>query len=202
MPAAESPATGIRHFPVLPKYVIKRQLQSWSSIVADLSVEPLIQRLTESIKPLFTSADQPIIIGIETGGYLIARALYNNIAPATELGKLNITFYRDDYTKIGLHPTVKPSSLPMDIDGRTIILVDDVIYSGRTIRAAMNELFDYGRPERIILVILIDRGGRELPIQPDYVGQTINLDKGELIKLEGPEPFTLHILQTAGNDAP
>ena len=141
-----------------------------------------------------------IIIGIETGGYWIAETLHRNLAPDTDLGKLNITFYRDDYTKIGLHPTVKPSNMPTDIDGKTIILVDDVLYSGRTIRAAMNEIFDYGRPEQIILVILIDRGGRELPIQADYVGQTVSLDKNEQIKLIGPEPFTLHIQQIEQDD--
>ena len=83
----------------------------------------------------------------------------------------------------------------MNIDGKTVVLVDDVLHSGRTIRAAMNEIFDYGRPERIVLAILIDRGGRELPIQADHVGQRISLVKGEQIKLEGPEPYTLRIMQ-------
>lgn len=161
--------------------------------MTDLSVEPLIKKLTQALAPFFSTARQPIIIGIETGGYWVAQALHKNLSPDTDLGKLNITFYRDDYTKIGLHPTVKPSSLPTDIDGKTIILVDDVLYSGRTIRAAMNELFDYGRPDRIILAILIDRGGRELPVQADFVGQTISLNQNEQIKLEGPEPFKLSI---------
>ena len=163
--------------------------------MADLSVDPLIKQLGDALAPLFDGADHPVIVGIETGGYWIAQTLHQRLRPNTELGKLNITFYRDDYTKVGLHPTVKPSSLPTDIDGKTIVLVDDVLYSGRTVRAAMNELFDYGRPERILLAILIDRGGRELPIQPDYTGQTINLDKGEEIKLDGPAPFTLRIQQ-------
>ncbi|MCK4709977.1 MAG: bifunctional pyr operon transcriptional regulator/uracil phosphoribosyltransferase PyrR, partial [Gammaproteobacteria bacterium] len=126
--------------------------------MTNLSVNNLIQQLSETLAPLFSSSDQPIIVGIETGGYLIAESIYNNIKPDTELGKLNITFYRDDFTKIGLHPTVKPSSLPTDIDGKTIILIDDVLHSGRTVRAAMNELFDYGRPNKILLAILIDRG--------------------------------------------
>jgi pyrimidine operon attenuation protein/uracil phosphoribosyltransferase len=163
--------------------------------MADLSVDPLIRQLSDALAPLFDCADQPIIVGVETGGYWIAEILHQQLQPSTELGKLNITFYRDDYTKIGLHPTVKPSSLPTDIDGKTIVLVDDVLYSGRTIRAAMNELFDYGRPDKIVLAILIDRGGRELPIQADYVAQTITLDKGEQIKLEGPAPYKLRIHQ-------
>jgi pyrimidine operon attenuation protein / uracil phosphoribosyltransferase len=166
--------------------------------VTDTPVEPLIEQLSEKLAPLFFVADQPIIIGIETGGYWIAREIHNKLNPDTELGKLNITFYRDDFTKIGLHPTVKPSRLPRDIDGKTIILVDDVLHSGRTIRAAMNELFDYGRPDKILLVILIDRGDRELPIQADYVAKTITLSKNEHIKLEGPEPlkFTIQQLTT------
>ncbi len=168
--------------------------------MTELSVNTLIKQLTDTLAPHFSNPDSPVIIGIETGGYWIAKKLHDNLRPETELGKLNITFYRDDYTKIGLHPTVKPSSLPTNIDGKTIILVDDVLFSGRTIRAAMNELFDYGRPDRIILVILIDRGGRELPIQADYVGQTISLQQDQQIKLEGPEPFRLSIQQLEPNE--
>ncbi|MBT3203268.1 MAG: bifunctional pyr operon transcriptional regulator/uracil phosphoribosyltransferase PyrR [Gammaproteobacteria bacterium] len=161
--------------------------------VTNLSVNELIQQLSKKLEPLFSTADQPIIVGIETGGYLIAESLYKNLQPETELGKLNITFYRDDFTKTGLHPTVKPSSLPTNIDGKTIILVDDVLYSGRTVRAAMNELFDFGRPDKILLAILIDRGGRELPIQADFVAQTIELEDNEQIKLEGSESLSLSI---------
>lgn len=161
--------------------------------MTDLTVESLINQLSEALAPLFSSDDQPVIVGIETGGYWIADAIHQNLRPETDLGKLNITFYRDDFTKIGLHPDVKPSNLPTNIDGKTIILVDDVLYSGRTVRAAMNEIFDYGRPDRIILAILIDRGGRELPIQADYVGQSIILEKDEQIKLEGPDPLRLTI---------
>ncbi|MCP4390459.1 MAG: bifunctional pyr operon transcriptional regulator/uracil phosphoribosyltransferase PyrR, partial [Gammaproteobacteria bacterium] len=111
--------------------------------------------------------------------------------PDTELGRLNISFYRDDFTRSGLHPTVKPSSLPIDIDDRIIILVDDVLHSGRTVRAAMNEIFDYGRPKQIILAILIDRGEREIPIQADIVSATMELDSDSHIKLEGPDPLQL-----------
>ncbi len=165
--------------------------------VALPSVETLIEKLTQALKPYFPTklpqAEQPIIIGIETGGYWIASAIHQAIAPDTELGRLNITFYRDDFTKIGLHPTVKPSSLPTNIDGKTIILIDDVLHSGRTIRAAMNEIFDYGRPQRIILAILIDRGEREIPVQADIVAETIQLEPGNHIKLDGPKPFKLTV---------
>jgi pyrimidine operon attenuation protein/uracil phosphoribosyltransferase len=161
--------------------------------VTEIDVEPLIQKLSNALAPFFSTDDQPIIVGIETGGYWIAESLHQRLQPETELGKLNITFYRDDFTKIGLHPTVKPSRLPNDVSGKTIILVDDVIYSGRTIRAAMNEIFDYGRPDRIILAALIDRGERELPIQPDIVAMTLALEADEQVKLEGPSPLHLSI---------
>ncbi len=161
------------------------------------SVKILIDKLIQSIRPYFPDsqdpADQPIIVGIETGGYWIANIIHQSIAPDTELGRLNISFYRDDFTTTGLHPTVEPSSLTTNIDGKTIILVDDVIYSGRTIRAAMNEIFDYGRPEQIILAILVDRGERSIPIQPDIVAETIQLEAGSHIKLSGPEPLQLNI---------
>jgi len=165
--------------------------------VAIPSVDTLIEKLTIALKPYFppnqAPTDQPIIVGIETGGYWIAQAIHKAIKPDTDLGRLNITFYRDDFTKIGLHPTVKPSSLPVNIDAKTIILIDDVLYSGRTVRAAMNELFDYGRPQRIILAILIDRGEREIPIQADIVAETMQLEVDSHIKLDGPEPLQLII---------
>lgn len=151
----------------------------------------------QALKPYFPPgcppAEQPIIVGIETGGYWIAKAIHQSISPATELGCLNISFYRDDFSKNGLQPTVKPSSLPADIDDKTIILIDDVLYSGRTIRAAMNEIFDYGRPRRILLAILVDRNEREIPIRADIVAETITLKAGEHIKLGGPQPLTLAI---------
>lgn len=158
------------------------------------SVESLIDKLGQALTPYFSSpSEQPLIVGIETGGAWIAERLCQRLAPDAEIGRLNISFYRDDFTRVGLHPTVKPSSLPTDIDERTVLLVDDVIHSGRTIRAAMNELFDYGRPQRIILAVLIDRGEREIPIQADIVGATMELDSGSHIKLEGPEPLTLAV---------
>ena len=156
------------------------------------SVESLIEKLTQALTPYFSSPEsQPLIVGIETGGVWIAEQLRQRIAPESELGRLDISFYRDDFTRNGLHPTVKPSNLPTNIDGQTIILVDDVLQSGRTIRAAMNEIFDYGRPKKIILAILIDRGQREIPIQADFVGASLSLDSNSHIKLEGPESLKL-----------
>jgi pyrimidine operon attenuation protein / uracil phosphoribosyltransferase len=156
------------------------------------SVESLIEKLTQALTPYFSSPEsKPLIVGIETGGVWIAEQLRQRIAPESELGRLDISFYRDDFTRNGLNPTVKPSNLPTNIDEQTIILVDDVLQSGRTIRAAMNEIFDYGRPKKIILAILIDRGQREIPIQADFVGASLSLDSNSHIKLEGPESLKL-----------
>ncbi len=125
-----------------------------------------------------------LMIGICTGGVTIAEQLHKQLELPTPLGELNISFYRDDFSRIGLHPTVGASNLPEDVDERTIILVDDVIYSGRTIRAAMNEIFDYGRPSKIMLAALVERDGRELPIRADIIGQAMGLKISEQVKLQ------------------
>jgi pyrimidine operon attenuation protein/uracil phosphoribosyltransferase len=111
------------------------------------------------------------------------------------LGTLDITFYRDDFTRIAMNPQVKASHLPQDIDARHIILVDDVLHTGRTTRAAMNVLFDYGRPQSVILAVLVERNGRELPIQPDVVGQHLRLGNHQEVKLIGPEELRLEVLE-------
>lgn len=133
------------------------------------------------------------IVGIHTGGVWIAGQLQQRLGLAGPPGSMDISFYRDDFTRIGMNPVVKPSQLPFSIDDRHIILVDDVLHTGRTIRAALNELFDYGRPASIILAALIDRGGRELPIAADVVGRRVSLQPGEHIKLTGPDPLKLVI---------
>lgn len=135
----------------------------------------------------------PLMIGIKTGGAWVAKQLHEQLGYDEPLGELNIAFYRDDFSSIGMHPQVSPSQLPVDIDGRNIILVDDVLYTGRTIRAAMNEIFDYGRPASITLAVLVDRSARELPIQADIIGKTIILNAGEHVKLLGPEPLAISL---------
>jgi pyrimidine operon attenuation protein/uracil phosphoribosyltransferase len=164
------------------------------------SVESLIEKLTQALTPYFSNPEsQPVIVGIETGGVWIAEQIRQRLAPEAELGRLDISFYRDDFTRNGLHPVVKPSSLPSDIDDSTIILIDDVLQSGRTVRAAMNEIFDYGRPQKILLAILIDRGQREIPVQADFVGTNLSIDSTSQIRLEGPEPLKL-VLKTLDRD--
>ncbi|MEE9425391.1 MAG: bifunctional pyr operon transcriptional regulator/uracil phosphoribosyltransferase PyrR [Methylococcales bacterium] len=133
----------------------------------------------------------PLMVGIHSGGAWIAKLLHQRLSLAEPLGLLDITFYRDDFSQAGLHPQVKRSELPFDVDNRNIILVDDVLYTGRTIRAALNEIFDYGRPAQVTLVTLIERNGRQLPIQADIVGLSLDLKHNERINLLGPEPLQL-----------
>lgn len=123
------------------------------------------------------------LIGIHTGGAWVAERLHAALGHPKPIGTLDISFYRDDFSRIGLHPEIKPSSIPFDVDGRAVLLVDDVLYTGRTVRAAMNELFDYGRPGSIELAVLIDRGGRELPIAAQFVGARLELDENQNIQL-------------------
>ena len=137
--------------------------------------------------------NDPLMIGIHTGGVWVAERLHRELNIQQPLGKLDISFYRDDFTRIGMNPRVKPSQIPFNVDDRHIILVDDVIQSGRTIRAAMNEIFDFGRPASIILTCLIERSGRELPIQPDVIGLTPPLATNEHIRLQGPDKLRLEI---------
>jgi len=134
---------------------------------------------------------EPRFIGIHTGGVWVAQALLQAMGRDTELGILDVSFYRDDFTQNGLHPQVRPSALPFEIEGQHLVLVDDVLMSGRTIRAALNELFDYGRPASVTLVNLLDLNSRELPIRPDVVGATLSLAPNERVKVLGPAPLTL-----------
>lgn len=144
--------------------------------------EHLLAGLTGKIRP--DVAANTALVGIYTGGVWLAQRLHRDLGLALPLGTLDVSFYRDDFDQIGLHPQVKPSDIPFEVEGSHIILVDDVLYTGRTIRAAINELFDYGRPASIRLAALIDRGGRELPIAADYVGATISLPGDKMLALE------------------
>lgn len=158
-----------------------------------IDIDQLLSEMAEATQAHCSANayDNPLMIGIQRGGAWIAKRLHRSLKLTEPLGELNIAFYRDDFSTLGLHPEVSPSKLPAGLNNRHIILVDDVLYTGRTIRAAMNEIFDYGRPASITLVVMIDRCERELPIQADIIGKTITLNKGEHVKLSGPEPLTL-----------
>lgn len=142
--------------------------------------------------------EHPLMVGIHTGGVWIAQRLRLGLGLQEPLGTLDISFYRDDFTRIGMHPVVRPSTLPVGIDDRHLVLVDDVLHTGRTIRAALNVLFDYGRPASVLLVALAQREGRELPIAPDVVGWQARLDPSQHLKLTGPEPLALVIGAASG----
>jgi pyrimidine operon attenuation protein/uracil phosphoribosyltransferase len=144
-------------------------------------VSELLAGMTEQLKPLL--AREPLMIGIHTGGVWVAEELHRQLGLKEALGTLDISFYRDDFTRIGLNPQVRASHLPHDIEGRHIVLVDDVLHTGRTIRAALNEIFDYGRPASVTLAALIERTGRELPIEASVVGAHLELKPGEHVKL-------------------
>ena len=123
-------------------------------------------------------ARRPHLIGIHSGGAWIAQRLHRDLALATPLGTLSSAFHRDDYGRRGLPVEMKATELPFEIKGADIVLVDDILFTGRTVRAALNELFDYGRPARVELAVLLDRGGRELPIEARYCGAVHPLEPG------------------------
>ncbi|MGO1748679.1 MAG: bifunctional pyr operon transcriptional regulator/uracil phosphoribosyltransferase PyrR [Marinobacter sp.] len=161
-------------------------------------IDRLMDELETGLRSLLAERgiESPVLIGIRTGGVWVADILGKRLGIEEPFGELDISFYRDDFSRIGLNPKVTPSSLPFDTEGRDIILIDDVIMSGRTIRAAMNELFDYGRPASIILGTLIDLGARELPIQPDVAGQSLVLKAQQRVKLRGPDPLRIELQET------
>ena len=147
----------------------------------DDMVEPLID--------LIGNDPSTALIGIRRGGVDVGRYLLEKLTLAgapvhDELGELNIAFYRDDFSSVGLHPVVGPSQVPFDVDNRHIVLIDDVLGTGRTVRAAMNEIFDYGRPARISLAVLVQRDGHELPIRADVTGQVMQVQPNQYIDLD------------------
>ncbi len=146
--------------------------------------------LAEQIRPYLSP--NTMLVGIHSGGAWVARRLKELLGLASEVGVLNISFYRDDFGQRGLHPQVKPTSLPFDVEGRSLILVDDVLYTGRTTRAAINELFDYGRPASIKLAVLADRGGRELPICAEFCTWKVLLSDAQELVLEPAPDGKLH----------
>jgi pyrimidine operon attenuation protein/uracil phosphoribosyltransferase len=162
-------------------------------------VASLLEAMTITLRAALDrrNVQDPAMVGIHTGGLWVAQRLHGLLALKQPLGALDISFYRDDFTRIGLHPQVKPSHIPFGVDDRHIVLVDDVLQTGRTVRAALNEIFDYGRPAAVILAVLVDRGERELPIQADAVGAGMTLGPGEQVKLNGPEPLTLKFLRAS-----
>lgn len=158
--------------------------------------EQLYAELLRQLKPAI--AADTCVIGVMTGGAWLAERLHRELGITPPLGVLDISFYRDDFDQTGLSRNVKPSHIPFDVQGRRLLLVDDVLYTGRTVRAAMNELFDYGRPARIELAVLVDRGGRELPIAAQYCGARFEVPADQVLVLDRKETgdFSLSLSAT------
>lgn len=150
----------------------------------EFDAEALYRQLAQQVKSALGDVEQVAIVGIYSGGAWIAERLAADMQLSDRLGSIDVSFYRDDYAARGLAAEVKPTHIGFDVEGATILLVDDVLYTGRTTRAAINELFDYGRPERIMLAALVDRGGRELPIAADFVAASTELPKQQSLVLQ------------------
>ena len=157
--------------------------------------EALYLVLRDQLKAGLSGVPDAAIVGIHSGGAWLAERLAADLGLEPRLGFIDVSFYRDDYAKKGLHPDVKPTSIGFNVDGAAIVLVDDVLYTGRTTRAAINVLFDYGRPARIMLAALADRGGRELPVAADFVATTVALEGEQSLALARAQDgqFTLTI---------
>lgn len=163
------------------EFAFKRRLMDARGIDRALS------RLASQIVEHNNGTENLLLAGIRRRGVPLAERIADKIAqfegerPLT--GQLDITLYRDDLSTVGPSPVVNRTDIPSDVTDTTIVLVDDVLYTGRTVRAALDEIMDFGRPRRVELVVLIDRGHRELPIQADYVGKTVQTSEQEIVKV-------------------
>jgi len=156
-----------------------------TTILDARALDRTLRRMADEIVERNEGTDDLIIVGIQRRGVQLAARIVSSIrereGAEVPSGALDITLYRDDLQTVGPRPVVGPTDIPWAIDGKHVVIVDDVLYTGRTIRAALDELADFGRPKRIALAVLIDRGGRELPIQPDVVGKTVKIGADERI---------------------
>ncbi len=158
-----------------------------------LSAEDTKVALAAMAEHIKNQVHDPVLVAIETGGTEITKILQEYLN--CPVGQLNISFYRDDFQRLGLHPRVTPTKLPLDIEAKNIVLVDDVIYTGRTVRAALNEVFDYGRPSSVVLAAVVDRNGRELPIQPDFSSIKVEIAEHEHVQIN-KDPLSFSVVST------
>ncbi|MFH1379725.1 MAG: bifunctional pyr operon transcriptional regulator/uracil phosphoribosyltransferase PyrR [bacterium] len=156
-------------------------------ILSSTGVEQTVRNISDKICSCFSPVKNIVLIGIQTRGVPLARRIAQNIYEKTghevRVGVLDITLYRDDMHSIALQPLIKETELPLDLNDRLVVLVDDVLFTGRSIRAALDQLIDFGRPQAVRLCVLLDRGHREFPIQPDVVGKLIATSKSEDVKV-------------------
>ena len=166
---------------VPPGFRVRRELMDAERLSRALA------RIAHQIVERRRDAEGLVLVGVRTRGVPLARRLARLVAeagaPPPPVGALDITLYRDDLTTVAPQPVLRGTEIPGSIDGRTVVLVDDVLYTGRTVRAALDEIIDFGRPARIKLAVLVDRGHRELPICPDYVGQMITTTRDESVQV-------------------
>jgi pyrimidine operon attenuation protein/uracil phosphoribosyltransferase len=155
---------------------------------AEAIYHELAARLREHIRDR-----RPVLVGIHTGGVWLAERLLADLGLSGPIGILDVSFYRDDHSQGSFNRDVRPSSIPFEVQGADVLLVDDVLNTGRTVRAAMNELFDYGRPQRIELAVLVDRGGRELPVNTDLIGRTLEVPSDVSVVLSRDDDQRLHL---------
>lgn len=159
-------------------------------------IDTLLDALARCLDRRIAALDgPPVVIGVHSGGVQVRDWLLPRLsAPVGELGALDISWFRDDYDRRGLPPAPKPSRLPVALDDRDVVLVDDVLHTGRTVRAALDALFELGRPRRVLLAVLVDRGGRELPIAADCAGARLALPPELRIELDPGPPGRLQLL--------
>ena len=157
-------------------------------ILSQDDIKRTLYRLAHQILEKISASEELALVGIQTRGVHLARRIQSIIKEIegkdVSLGVLDITFYRDDLTTIGPKPIVKETNLAFDLSNKVVILVDDVLYTGRTVRAALNEIMDFGRPKRVEFLVLVDRGFRELPIRADYVGKNIPTSRQEVVEVK------------------
>jgi pyrimidine operon attenuation protein/uracil phosphoribosyltransferase len=162
-------------------------LEHTRTLLDESDIDRILTRMTHEILEIHKGAEDLALIGIQTRGVFMAKRIQQRILMVEgadiPVGILDITLYRDDWTRIGSHPVLQATDILFSIDGRQVILVDDVLFTGRTIRAAMDALIDFGRPDRIELAVMVDRGHRELPIQANYVGKFVATRRSETVNV-------------------
>lgn len=162
-------------------------MRSSDTILDAADIDRILIRISHEILEVHKGAERLALIGIQTRGVFLAKRLHKKIKEIEEVeipvGQVDITLYRDDWTRISTNPVIQATEIPFSVDGKKIILVDDVLFTGRTIRCAMDALIDFGRPDRIELAVLVDRGHRELPIQGNFVGKFVETRRSETVNV-------------------
>ncbi len=168
-----------------PDAIFPRMRRTPATVLDARAIDRTLRRIADQIVELNGGTDELVIVGIQRRGVQLADRIVALIEKQEGVivakGALDITLYRDDLQTVGPRPVVGATHLPLTLDGKRVVIVDDVLYTGRTVRAALDELADFGRPSRIALAVLVDRGGRELPIHADIVGRKVDIESGQRV---------------------